>query len=257
MFERFTADARAVVVGAQTDGPESGARSIDARHLLLGLTETAGAGGGRPDVGGARPDELARDLRAELRSGGLDAAALASVGIDLEAVRASADAVFGKGALDRARRSPAKGHIPFTADAKKALELALREAVRLHTQPDRRRDAAARDCCGGPVRRPSSPCSRALAEVGSTPDAAPAGRRASGGAGVLTGRTAESRSGRGHAWATLGVADESGELPQRPGGGHDRLIPCPISPCWIRSSSASWARCWRSSGPSPTRTRSR
>ena len=50
MFERFTADARQVVVGAQTTARESGARSIDGRHLLLGLTETAGTGGGRPDA---------------------------------------------------------------------------------------------------------------------------------------------------------------------------------------------------------------
>ena len=42
MFERFTADARQVVVGAQTTARESGARSIDGRCLLLGLTETAG-----------------------------------------------------------------------------------------------------------------------------------------------------------------------------------------------------------------------
>jgi len=40
------------------------------------------------------------------------------------------DAVFGAGALERAGRTSG-GHIPFTPDAKQALELALREAVRL------------------------------------------------------------------------------------------------------------------------------
>ena len=39
--------------------------------------------------------------------------------------------MFGPGALERAGRTPG-GHIPFTPDAKKALELALREAIRLH-----------------------------------------------------------------------------------------------------------------------------
>ena len=42
----------------------------------------------------------------------------------------STDAVFGPGALDRAGRRPGS-HIPFSADAKKALELSLREAIRL------------------------------------------------------------------------------------------------------------------------------
>ena len=100
---------------------------------------------------GLDPVRLAHDLRTELGSGELDAGALASVGIDLEAVSASADEVFGRGALDQARRSPTKGHIPFTADAKKALELALREAVRC-TPAGSTADAAART-----LRRTGSP----------------------------------------------------------------------------------------------------
>ena len=100
MFERFTADARQVVVGAQTTARESGARSIDGRSLLLGLTETAGPATDALTSVGLDPSVLARDLRAQLASGGLDAEALASVGIDLAAVRASADAVFGKEKLD-------------------------------------------------------------------------------------------------------------------------------------------------------------
>ena len=92
------------------------------------------------------------------------------MGIDLEAVRASADAVFGEDALDRAGRAPVKGHIPFTADAKKALELALREAVRLRTN---RIDGAM--LLLGTLRGTGSPAertlSRALAEVGSSPSA--------------------------------------------------------------------------------------
>jgi hypothetical protein len=49
-------------------------------------------------------------------------------------VRRQTDQVFGEGALDRAGRRPARrgGHVPFTKDAKRTLELSLREAVRLH-----------------------------------------------------------------------------------------------------------------------------
>ncbi|HEY5784607.1 MAG TPA: Clp protease N-terminal domain-containing protein [Microlunatus sp.] len=170
MFERFTVDARQVVVGAQTTARESGARAIDGRCLLLGLTETAGPAAAALTSVGLDPAGLARDLRAQLASGGLDAEALASVGIDLAAVRASADAVFGQDALDRAGRAPVKGHIPFTADAKKSLELALREAVRLRTN---RIDGAM--LLLGTLRGTGSPAelvlSRALAEVGSSPSA--------------------------------------------------------------------------------------
>jgi len=170
MFERFTAEARDVVVHAQTVARESGTRSIDGRHLLLGLAGTAGPAADALASVGLDPARLARDLKGELQSGGLDAEALASVGIDLEAVRASADAVFGKDALDRAGRAPVKGHIPFTADAKKSLELALREAVRLRTN---RIDGTM--LLLGTLRGTGSPAertlSRALAAVGSSPSA--------------------------------------------------------------------------------------
>jgi ATP-dependent Clp protease ATP-binding subunit ClpA len=66
-------------------------------------------------------------------AGDLDSDALASLGIDLDAVRARADTVFGVGALDRAGHRSPGGHLPFAAEAKKTLELALREAVRLHS----------------------------------------------------------------------------------------------------------------------------
>jgi ATP-dependent Clp protease ATP-binding subunit ClpA len=65
----------------------------------------------------------------------LDAAALTTLGIDLEAVRSSAEAAFGPGALrpigsTKPRRAPT-GHIPFTGRAKKVLELSLRESLAL------------------------------------------------------------------------------------------------------------------------------
>jgi len=109
----------------------TGSRSINSRHVLVAL-----AAGGGPAVRALRdvgvdPQGFAARVADEVAAGGLDAAALASVGIDLDAVRDRADAVFGEGALDRATGKAPKGHIPFTPDAKKALELALREAIRL------------------------------------------------------------------------------------------------------------------------------
>lgn len=65
-----------------------------------------------------------------------DADALRSVGIDLDEVRRNVEDAFGPGALDRgvpdAHRSGTR-HIPFTRDAKRALELSLREAIHLVT----------------------------------------------------------------------------------------------------------------------------
>ncbi|WOQ15810.1 Clp protease N-terminal domain-containing protein [Raineyella sp. W15-4] len=85
-----------------------------------------------------------------LRSGGLDADALASLGVDLEQVRWQADAVFGPGALDRAGRTRA-GQPRFDRRAKKALELALREAFRLKD-----RSIESRHLCLGLLRADGS-----------------------------------------------------------------------------------------------------
>jgi ATP-dependent Clp protease ATP-binding subunit ClpA len=75
------------------------------------------------------------DARAEVldRIGGeaKDAELLGTIGIDLDEVRRRAEDTFGPGALDRRARRwrPCdEGRIPFTPKAKKALELALREA---------------------------------------------------------------------------------------------------------------------------------
>ncbi|WP_101525776.1 Clp protease N-terminal domain-containing protein [Nocardioides houyundeii] len=130
MFERFTKQARAVVTDAQVVARDAASRSIDTRHLLISLVQ--GPGPARRALGAAGGDVeaiLAR-ARADVASSGLDADALAGIGIDLDAVRRQTDEVFGAGALEWAGRRSG-GHIPFTPDAKKTLELALREAIRL------------------------------------------------------------------------------------------------------------------------------
>jgi ATP-dependent Clp protease ATP-binding subunit ClpA len=131
MFERFSKEARAAVVGAQLVARRAGSRSIDTRHVLVALAEADGPAAHALRTVGVDPAGLATRLHDDLRRGGLDPEALATLGVDLDAVRARADVVFGRGALERGTGRVPRGHIPFTPDAKKALELALREVVRL------------------------------------------------------------------------------------------------------------------------------
>lgn len=138
MFERFSEKARTVVVQAQHQARERGDDTIGTEHLLLGLFAVPdnlavvvleGLSVRRADV----EADLARRETVDAR----DATALAALGIDLDEVRRHAEEAFGPGALDRARRPHSRrwgGHLPFTNDAKKALERALREAIALkHT----------------------------------------------------------------------------------------------------------------------------
>lgn len=137
MFERFAADARDTVVGAQEVARTRGDDSIDAIHLLLALARQEGGVGARAlAVVGVDPGDLEGHADALGRADSLDGPALAALGIDLDEIRARTDAAFGPGALDRAGEDePRRGrrgrrsHLPFTPEAKKALELSLREAV--------------------------------------------------------------------------------------------------------------------------------
>ena len=136
MFERFTSEARAAVTQAQVEARHLHHRWVGTEHLLLGLLA-------RPESGcavvlarhGMTHESAARTI-VGLIADELDAEALRTFGIELDAVRDRVEEAFGPGALDapRVRRcaSPSPGtHIPFTPRAKKALELALREALAL------------------------------------------------------------------------------------------------------------------------------
>jgi ATP-dependent Clp protease ATP-binding subunit ClpA len=135
MFERFSHQARRVVVLAQEDARARSADRIDPDHLLVRLWDDPGGpvAGVLSDVGIERGD-----VTSELADvAGPDRAALAGLGIDLDEVRRRVEQSFGPGALDQAaarqlagRGRRWRGHIPFSHAAKRALELALREAVR-------------------------------------------------------------------------------------------------------------------------------
>ena len=140
MFERFTRTARVAVVVAQEEARMADSSHIEVEHVLLGVLHKPDPALGKllADVGLTVED--ARSRLPGIVEGPLgkeDAEALKSIGIDLDAVRASLEANFGADALDRelpdSRRGffgGRMGHIPFTSSAKKTLELALREAIR-------------------------------------------------------------------------------------------------------------------------------
>ncbi|GLW07451.1 hypothetical protein Misp01_25810 [Microtetraspora sp. NBRC 13810] len=134
MFERFTTAARHVVTEAQVESRALRHGHIGTEHLLLALLRATDRPPARilGELGLTHAEATAAILRY-VGSDDLDADALGSIGIDLGAVREKIEETFGPGALDRprgARRSPT-GHIPFNPRAKKALELSLREALRL------------------------------------------------------------------------------------------------------------------------------
>ncbi|MFD2797202.1 Clp protease N-terminal domain-containing protein [Promicromonospora vindobonensis] len=134
MFERFTKDARSAVVDAQMVARSAHSDQIDSRHLLVALAESEGPARTALSDGGLDVADVVTRARASIEAGdALDPGALAAVGIDLDEVTRRTEATFGKGALTRAGRilRGRRKHIPFTADAKKSLELSLREAIRL------------------------------------------------------------------------------------------------------------------------------
>ncbi|CAN5312978.1 hypothetical protein BH20ACT5_BH20ACT5_24170 [soil metagenome] len=135
MFERFTHEARQVVIQAQQDAREHRVSHIGTEHLLLGLlADVDGAAGLVLARAGVRPADVRAAIgRLAGPDRGRDAAMLQSIGIDLDQVRAAVEESFGPGALDRCRspRRMAGGHRPFSPRAKKVLELSLREALRL------------------------------------------------------------------------------------------------------------------------------
>jgi ATP-dependent Clp protease ATP-binding subunit ClpC len=98
MTVRFTDRARRVVVQAQEEARTLNHNYVGTEHILLGLIhEGEGAG----------------------------AKALESLGISLDTVRQQVQEIIGQG-----QHAPS-GHIPFTPQAKKVLELALPESKAL------------------------------------------------------------------------------------------------------------------------------
>jgi len=98
MFERFTDEARRVLVLAQEEARLLNHNFIGTEHILLGLIH---------------------------QGDGVAAQALGSLGIRLEAVREAVEETIGPA------RTSTTGSPPFTPRAKKVLELSLRESLQL------------------------------------------------------------------------------------------------------------------------------
>lgn len=100
MFERFTERARQVVVLAQNEARDLNDHHIGSRHILYGLAA---------------------------EENGLAAITLSELGVTRQRVHDHIEAEWGKGDADLSEG----GQIPFTPEATKDLELALREALSL------------------------------------------------------------------------------------------------------------------------------
>jgi ATP-dependent Clp protease ATP-binding subunit ClpA len=137
MFERFTTEARQTVVGAQTEARRLRHRWVGTEHLLLALLAQDTPSTAVLSGHGLTHDAVAKSIAA-YRGDDLDADALSTLGIDLDAVRDSVEATFGPGALDAPAQWPGGGepgsHIPFSPRAKKVLELSLREAIAMKSR---------------------------------------------------------------------------------------------------------------------------
>jgi ATP-dependent Clp protease ATP-binding subunit ClpA len=98
VFERFTAEARGVVVDAQEEARRLRHSYIGTEHILLGCFSNTEVGAG---------------------------AALSALGLRADRVREDVVRTVGLG------EDPSSGQIPFTPRAKKVMELGLREAQSL------------------------------------------------------------------------------------------------------------------------------
>ena len=129
MLERFTKPARSVVEAAVEDARKARAARVRPEHLFVALLGEDGSVAVRvlTDLG-APPDRILAEVesRRERFVDGLgdeDAAALATIGIDLEEVLRRVD--------PEPDESRPRVRTRFSRDGKKVLELALREAIAL------------------------------------------------------------------------------------------------------------------------------
>jgi ATP-dependent Clp protease ATP-binding subunit ClpA len=149
MFERFTDEARNVVILAKAKAAGRGDDQIRPVHMLYGLASTDGVAARALTALGVDPAAVERELgRTAPGSGavpseadGGDAEALAAIGIDLDEIKRRIEESFGPGALQRVPLTPrgplnwAGGlgfRLPLNDQAKLSLALSVREARALH-----------------------------------------------------------------------------------------------------------------------------
>ena len=116
MFERFTEEARDLVVRAVEHAIRLGHRYVGPEHILLAAVSTGQPASVVLRAHGVTPELVEEEivLRVGLGAGaglfgGLDKDALATIGIDLDAVRARIEASFGPQALTSAAQAAHQG----------------------------------------------------------------------------------------------------------------------------------------------------
>lgn len=132
MFEKFTDWAKRAVSLSQEEAIALGHDYIGTEHMLLGLVAAEGGMAGevltRHGVSSTRAREETKrvlDAAGVVGTSGQEAMdALASIGIDVSAIKRQADETFGPGRFRYPRP-------PFSPRAKKVLELSLRESITL------------------------------------------------------------------------------------------------------------------------------
>jgi hypothetical protein len=117
MFERFTSEARALVTLAGEHARRLGHRYVGGEHLLLAAVTVGQPASAVLSEHGVTPELVEEEIvrRVGLGAGAglfgsLDKDALATIGIDLDAVRARIEAAFGPQALARAARAAHTAH---------------------------------------------------------------------------------------------------------------------------------------------------
>ena len=146
MFERFTHDAKRVVLDSLAAAQRLGAENVEPEHLLLGLAEGSGTSAARAIAeAGIDADAIAAAIEADL------VAMLEVVGVPASVV----DAVPAAPRADRPG---------FGVHGKAALEQALREASR---RSERR--IGSEHMLLGALHAPSPTLTRVLARLGVEP----------------------------------------------------------------------------------------
>jgi ATP-dependent Clp protease ATP-binding subunit ClpA len=116
MFERFTPDARTIVGQAVQHARRLGHRYVGGEHILLAAVSASQPASSILCAHGITPELVEEEIvrRVGLGAGaglfgGLDRDALASIGIDIDAVRARIEASFGPQALTHAAQAIQEG----------------------------------------------------------------------------------------------------------------------------------------------------
>jgi Clp amino terminal domain, pathogenicity island component len=164
MIERFTDTARRIIVQAQEDARRLGHNYIGCEHLLMGAAAADEPAGAVLRDRGVTPERIKAEILRTAGQGqpahppgGLDREALASIGVDLDVVRARIEAAFGPDALTRAlpgarqRRRPAWGKGPLAGLTRRRRRHRAHRSVRLPSGPFRQPPASAGLVPGGHI----------------------------------------------------------------------------------------------------------